>query len=165
MKKYRIRLIVAEGGRNMNIRTTYNLGVIGMLVGAMSIIISFAVMTLVKNSRKTCHIVTSENYVFISLSESDRAEFGISLSDFYGSDYLDVDSFSFSYLDIYKNKVDKSPVEVTEVKTGRKRGWCTAIISAQMPGVYYIRISHNLTKLSIDVPVFVTLSSSSEGEE
>lgn len=38
----------------MNIRIPYNLGVIGMLVGAMSIIISFAVMTLVENSRETC---------------------------------------------------------------------------------------------------------------
>lgn len=135
----------------MNIRLA-----IGMLVGAMVIIISVAVMTLVKNSRETCHIVTSKNCVLIDLGESDHAELGISLSDFYGSDYLD--SFSFSYLDLHKNKVDKSPVEVTEVKTGRKRGWCTAIISAQTPGIYYIRISHNLAKLSVDVPVFVIIT-------
>lgn len=91
----------------------------------------------------SCYIVTSENYVLIDLSKSNCAELGIILGNSPISDYTD--GFSFSYLDLNKNEVEKSPIEVTGVKAEKKNGWCTATVSVSAqtpPGLYYIRVLH-----------------------
>lgn len=70
------------------------------------------------NLTDDCFIVTSEDYVLIDFSKSNSAEFGVVLGDSPVSDYAN--GFSFSCLDLNKNKVEKSPIEMTVVKAEKK---------------------------------------------
>lgn len=99
-------------------------------------------------------IETSEDSILIDLSKSNCAEFGIILDDSSISDYTD--GFSFSYLDLKMNELEKSPIEVTEVTADKKNGWHTVTVFAQKAGAYYIRVSHKLAHFSTDILVVVT---------
>lgn len=108
-----------------------------------------------QEQRNSSYIVTLEDHIVMDFSKSNYAEFGVVvLGNPPISDYTD--GFSFSYLDLDKNELEKSPVEVTEVKADKKNGWHTVTVSAQTTGAYYIRISHRLAAYSTDVLIVVT---------
>lgn len=108
----------------------------------------------IANSTEDCFIVIPENFVIINLNKSNSAEFTVFLGNSISQD--DTDGFSFSYLDLNKNEVEKSPIEVTSLKANKKKDCYTATVSAQKEGSYFIRCSHKLATFSTDILVVVT---------
>lgn len=93
-----------------------------------------------------------ENLVTINLNETNSAEFTVFLGNSKSQD--DTDGFSFSVLDLKRNELRESPIEVTGLKSNGKHSY-TVTISAQEEGSYFIRVSHKLAIFSSDVLVIV----------
>lgn len=94
-----------------------------------------------------------EDLVTINLNETNSAEFIVFLGNSKSQD--DTDGFSFSVLDLKRNELSESPIEVTDLKSNGKHSY-TVTISAQKEGSYFIRVSHKLATFSSDVLVIVT---------
>lgn len=110
--------------------------------------------TPIANSTDDCFIVIPDDCVIINLNKSNSAEFTVFLGNSTSQD--DTDGFSFSYLDLNKNEIEKSPIEVTSLKANKKKDCYTATVSAQEIGSYFIRCSHKLATFSTDILVVVT---------
>lgn len=93
-----------------------------------------------------------EDLVTINLNETNSADFTVLLGNSKSQD--DTDGFSFSVLDLKRNELSESPIEVTGLKTNGKHSY-TVTISAQEEGSYFIRVSHKLAIFSSDVLVIV----------
>lgn len=99
-----------------------------------------------------CFIDIPENLVIINLNEANSAEFTVFLGNSKSQD--DTDGFSFSVLDLERNELSESPIEVTGLKSNGKHSY-TVTISAQEEGSCFVRCSHKLAIFYSDVLVIV----------